>query len=162
MALLLLPGVQMERTETRDHEVHGINKPSSFRAWSTQRFLNLGPLGLALIQVFCAATVFLSGIRTALGFSSLIAATAGGPATGFHANRIRIPMLAIAGIGAVVNLLLFWNTERLRRNPSARWRMRPLTRKESLGRWMQISTSVLTLLLIAAELFTHTLFHHEM
>jgi len=106
--------------------------------------------------------VFLSGIRTALGFSSLIAATAAGPATGFHANKFRIPMLVIAGIGAVVNLLLFWNAERLRRNPSARWRMRPLTRKESLGRWMQISTSVLTLLLIAVELFTHTLFHHEM
>jgi len=152
----------MGTTETRDHELQGVNKQSSFRAWSAQRFLNLGPLGLALIQGFCAATVFLSGVRTALGFSSLIAASAAGPATGFHANRIRIPMLAIGGIGAVVNLLLFWNTERLRRNPSARWRMRPLTRKERLAKWMQLGTSILTLLLIAAELFTHTLLHHEM
>ena len=71
-------------------------------------------------------------------------------------------MMAIAGIGAVVNLLLFWNAERLRRSPSARWRMRPLTRKERLAKWMQLGTSILTLLLIAAELFTHTLLHHEM
>jgi len=152
----------METTETRDHELHEINKRTSFRSWSARRFLNLGPLGLALIQGICAVTVFLSGIRTALGFSSLVAAAAAGPATGFHANRIRIPMLAVAGIGAVVNLFLFWNNERLRRNPSARWRMRPLTRKESLAKWMQIGTSLLTLLLIAAELFAHTLFHHEM
>jgi ABC-type uncharacterized transport system permease subunit len=152
----------METTETRNHEQQGINKQSSFRAWSAQRFLNLGPLSLALIQGICAATVFLSGIRTALGFSSLIVATAAGPATGFHANRIRIPMLAIAGIGAVVNLLVLWNAERLRRNPSARWRMRQLTRKERLGKRMQIGISLLTLLLIATELFAHTLFHHEM
>lgn len=93
----------METTETRDHEPHTISKESSSRLWRVQRFLNLGPLGLALIQGFCAATLFLSGIRTALGFSSLIAAAAAGPATGFHADRIRIPMLAVAGIGAVVN-----------------------------------------------------------
>jgi ABC-type uncharacterized transport system permease subunit len=152
----------METTETRDHELRGAHKSPSFRSWPAQRMLSLGPLGLALVQGICALAVLLSGIRTALGFSSLIAAAAAGPATGFHANRIRIPMLALAGIGAVVNLLLFWNAERMRRNPSARWRMRPLTRKERLGKWMQIGTSILTLLLIAAELSAHTLFHHEM
>ena len=152
----------METTETRDRELQGIDTESSSRSLPAQRLLSVGPLGLALVQGVCAAAVFLSGIRTALGFSSLIAAAAAGPATGFHANRIRIPMLALAGIGAVVNLFLFWNAERLRRNPSARWRMRPLTRKERLGKRIQIGTSLLTLLLIAAELFAHTLFHHEM
>ena len=152
----------METTETRDHELRGTHKLPVFRFWPAQRFLSLGPLGLAFIQGVCAATVLLSGVRTALGFSSLIAAAAAGPATGFHANRIRIPMLALAGIGAVVNLFLFWNAERMRRNPSARWRMRPLTRKERLGKRMQIGTSLLTLLLITAELFAHTLFHREM
>jgi ABC-type uncharacterized transport system permease subunit len=152
----------METTETRDHQPRGTHKSPLFRFWPAQRFLSLGPLGLAFIQGACAATVLLSGVRTALGFSSLVAAAAAGPATGFHANSIRIPMLTLAGIGAVVNLFLFWNAERLRRNPSARWRMRPLTRRERLGRRMQIGTSLLTLFLIAAELFAHTLFHHEM
>jgi hypothetical protein len=152
----------VETTETRDHELRGIDKSSSSRSRPAQRFLNLGPLGLAMIQAACAAMVFLSGVRTALGFSSLIAAAAAGPATGFHANRIRIPMLAFAGIGAVVNLFLFWNAERMRRNPSARWRMRPLTRRERLGKLIQVGSSILTLLLIAAELLAHPLLHHEM
>jgi hypothetical protein len=152
----------VETTETRDHELHGISRESSARVWPTQRLLSLGPLGLALIQGVCAAAVFLSGIRTALGFSSLMAAAAAGPATGFHANRIRIPMLAAAGIGAGANLFLTWNAERIRRNPSARWRMRPLTRKERLGKLIQLGTSILTLLLIAAELLAHPFFHHEM
>ncbi len=119
-------------------------------------------VGLAIIQGVCAMAVFLSSIGTALGFSSLIAATVAGPATGFHANRFRIPMLAIAGLGAVINLVLLWNAERMRRNPSARWRMRPLARKERLEKWIQLGTSVLTLLLIAGELLAHPLFHHEL
>jgi hypothetical protein len=152
----------VETKENRAHELDGIDEESPVRSWSLHRLLSLGPLGLALIQGVCAAAVFLSGIRTALGFSSLIAAVAAGPATGLHASKIRIPMLALAGIGAVVNLFLFWNAERLRRNPSARWRMRPLTRKERLGKRIQLGTSILTLLLIAAELLAHPLFHREM
>lgn len=152
----------METTETRDHKLHGSEKESSWRFWPAERFLSLGPLGLAIIQGICAVAVFLSGVRTALGFSSLVTAAAAGPATGLHANRIRIPMLAVAGVGAVVNLLLFWNAERLRRNPSARWRMRPLTRKQRWGRLIQVGTSAVTLLLILAELLAHPLFHHEM
>jgi len=132
------------------------------RPWKVRRFLTFGPLCLAAIQAVCAAAVALSGIRTVLGFSSLIAATVAGPATGFHANQFRIPMLALAGVGAVVNLMLFWNAERLRRNPSARWRMRVLTRKETIGKWIQVGSSVLTLLLILAEVLTHPLFHYEM
>jgi len=151
----------VQTTETRNPDLHGIDTKTSSRIWPAQRFLNLGPLGLALIQGICAAAVFLSGIRTALGFSSLVAAAAAGPATGLHANRIRIPMLALAGIGAAVNLLLFWNAERMRRNPAARWRMRPLTRKERLSKLIQVGTSVLTLILIAAEVLSHPLFHRE-
>jgi hypothetical protein len=152
----------VEGAEARELEQHPISKKSSFRFLAAPRFLTVGSLGLAIIQGVCAAAVFLSGIGTALGFSSLIAATAAGPATGFHANRFRIPMLAIAGLGAVVNLVLLWNAERMRRNPSARWRMRPLTRKERWEKWIQLGASVLTLLVIAGELLAHPLFHHEL
>jgi len=134
-------------------------KPLAFAA---DAGLTVGPLCLAAIQAVCAAVVALSGIRTVLGFSSLIAATAAGPATGFHADHFRIPMLALGGVGAVVNLLLFWNAERLRRNPAARWRMRPLTRKERTVRLLQVGSSVLTLLVILAEVLAHPLFHREM
>jgi hypothetical protein len=71
-------------------------------------------------------------------------------------------MLALAGVGAFVNLFVFWNAERMRRNPAARWLMRPLTRKEGLEKWLQLDASVLTLLLIAGELLARLLFHHEL
>ena len=152
----------VETTETREGELRQVSKNSPFRFWQAQRLLTVGSFGLAVVQGVCAAAVFVSGISTALGFSTLVAATAAGPATGFHANKFRIPMLAIAGAGALINLFLFWNAERMRRNPAARWRQRPLTRKERLEKWIQLSTSVLTLLLIAGELLAHPLFHHEL
>lgn len=152
----------MHITETRDAAANADEKGRWSRIWNNGRFLALGPLSFAVIQGVCAAAVFLSGIRTALGFSSLIAATAAGPATGLHANKIRIPMLAAAVVGATLNLLLYWNSERLRRNPSARWRLRPATRRERIRNWIQIGTSVVTLLLVLAEVLAHPLFHREM
>jgi len=158
----LLGEPTVETTETREGELRQVSQNSLFRFWDAQRVLTVGSFGLAVVQGVCAAAVFVSGISTALGFSTLIAATAAGPATGFHANRFRIPMLALAGVGALVNLFLFWNAERMHSNPSARWRMRPLTRKQRWEKWIQLSTSVLTLLLIAGELLAHPLFHHEL
>ena len=152
----------MQTIETRERELRRVSKNSAFRFWNAQRVLAVGSFGLAVVQAVCAATVAVSGISTALGFSTLIAATAAGPATGFHANKFRIPMLALAGAGALVNLFLFWNAERMRRNPAARWRQRPLTRKERLEKRIQLSTSILTLLLITGELLAHPLFHHEL
>jgi len=97
-----------------------------------------------------------------LGLTSLLAAGAGGPARGFHSNAVRIPLLTIGTIGALLSLLLWWNEEKIRRNPSAAWRVRPLTSQQRRRRWLQIALALLTLLLVAAELITHTWFHHEL
>lgn len=148
-------------TVTRDEAADAENN-RWFRIWKNHRLLALGPLGFAVMQSFCIASVFLSGFRTAIGFSSLMAATAAGPAIGLHAKEIRIPMLAVAVLGTAVNLALYWNSGRLRRSPSARWRLRPLTRKERIGKWIQLSTSILTLVLVLVELLAHPHFHHEM
>jgi hypothetical protein len=161
-SFFFLEAQTVEGTETQGVEQRPITNKPSFRFWKTGRFITVGSLGLAIIQGICATAVFVSGISTALGLSTVAAATAAGPATGFHANRFRIPMLAIAGLGAVVNLVLLWNAERMRRNPAARWRMRPLTRKERWEKGIQLAASILTLLLIAGELLAHPLFHHEL
>src|ERR1700731_3027627 len=155
-------GPTVEGTETRELDQRSITRESLFRFWEAQRFLTVGSLGFAIVQGVCAMAVFVSGISTALGLSTLAAVTAAGPATGLHANRFRIPMLALAGLGAVVNLVLFWNVERMRRNPAARWRMRPLTRKQRWEKGIQLGASILTLLLIAGELLAHPMFHHEL
>lgn len=162
VSLFFLEARTVEGTETRELEQRPITKRSSFGFWKAQQFLTVGSLGFAIVQGVCAMAVFVSGLSTALGLSTVAAATVAGPATGFHANRFRIPMLALAGLGAVVNLVLLWNAERMRKNPSARWRMRPLTRKERWEKWIQFGASVLTLVLIAGELLAHPLFHHEL
>ena len=124
--------------------------------------LSWGSLALAAAESICVAAVGLSGLRVALGMTSLIAAGAGGPARGFHSNAVRIPLLSFGAIGALVSLLLLWNEYRLRRNPSAAWRMRPLTASQRRWRWFQLITAIVTLLLVAAESITHPLFHREL
>jgi hypothetical protein len=118
-------------------------------------------LALAAVQAICAAAVALSGVRVLLGMTSLMAAGAVGPAQGFHRNALRIPILWFAGILAALNLLLLWNENRIRRNPSAQWRLQPLTSSQRRGRWVQLATSIATLLLILAEVVTHPWFHIE-
>lgn len=100
-------------------------------------------------------------MRVALGFTSLLAAGAGGPARGFHSNAIRIPLLALGALGAAVSLLLLWNEGRLRRNPSAAWRVAPLTTAQRRRRWFQLWAAILTLVLVALEVLTHPWFHRE-
>lgn len=124
--------------------------------------LTWGSLALAAAESICVAAVGLSGIRVALGLSSLLAAGASGPAHGWHREGIRVPLLAIGAVGALLNLLLLWNEERMRRNPSAAWRIKPLTAKQRRARRWQLVLAILTLLLVAAEVITHPWFHHEL
>lgn len=118
-------------------------------------------LAMAAVEAFCLAAVALSGVRVFLGMTSLLAAGAAGPAHGFHRNAIRLPILWTAGLLAALNLLLLWNEERIRRNPAAQWRMRPLTVRQRRARWLQLGTSVATLLLVLGEVVTHPWFHIE-
>ncbi len=124
--------------------------------------LTWGSLALAAAESLCVFAVGLSGVRVALGLTSLIAATAGGPARGFHRNGLRIPFLVVGAVGALLSLLLLWNEERIRRNPSAAWRMRPLTKQQRRRRMLQLVLAAFTLLLVALEVITHPRFHHEL
>ena len=120
-----------------------------------------GSLALAAAESLCVAAVGLSGVRVAIGLSSLVAATAGGPAHGFHRNGLRLPFLVVGAAGALLSLLLLWNEERIRKNPSAAWRARPLTKLQRRRRWLQLILAVATLLLVTLEAITHPWFHHE-
>ncbi len=119
--------------------------------------LTWGSLVLAAAESACLAMVGLSGVRVAIGLTSLIAAS--GPATGFHRDAIRIPLLAIGTIGALLNLLLLWNERRLRSNPSAAWRIQPYTKSQKRQRVLQFWLAILTLLLVGGEVITHPWFH---
>jgi len=139
-------------TPGRQANGHGVQ--TTILGWSS--------LFLAVIESLCAAAGALSGVRVLLGMSSLIAATAAGPAHGFHREGLRLPILWISGVLALLTLLLLWNENRIRQNPAAKWRREPLTLKQRRQRWMQLATSIGALLLILAEVVTHPWFHHEL
>jgi hypothetical protein len=124
--------------------------------------LSCGSLALALAESLCVAAVGLSGIRVAIGLSSLISASAAGPAHGFHRNAVRIPLLILGGAGFLLVLLLVWNEGRMRKNPAAAWRIQPLTAKQKRSRRIQVVLAILSLAMIALEVVTHPWFHHEL
>src|SRR5690348_8257330 len=85
---------------------------SSAKTWA----VNLTSLFFILVQSACTAVMAISGFCVVIGLGALAAATVGinGPATGFHRAAIRIPMMAIAVIGSVINLYVIWRIRSLR------------------------------------------------
>src|SRR5580693_9507509 len=116
-----------QEAKTTDLTTPPPNEGETPRRSAGRLLLTWGALVLAAAESLCVAAVGLSGVRVAFGLTSLLAAGASGPAHGWHREAIRVPLLIIGTIGALISLLLLWNEERLRRNPAAAWRMRPLT-----------------------------------
>jgi hypothetical protein len=114
-----------------------------------------------LLQSACTAVMAISGVRVIIGLSAL-AAAAGlhRPATGFHADAIRIPMMVIAVGGSFINLYVIWRIRSLRSRPSSQWRMTPATPKQKRAEAFQIALAVITLALVLAEWVTHRIIHN--
>ena len=114
-----------------------------------------------LLQSACTAVMAISGVRVVIGLGAL-AAAAGlhRPASGFHADAIRIPMMVIAVLGSFVNLYVIWRIRTLRARPSSQWRMTPATAKQKRAEVLQIVLAVVTLALVAAEWITHRIVHN--
>ena len=127
---------------------------------SALRLVNWSSVVFAILQSACTAVIAISGLRVAIGLSAL-AAAAGihAPARGFHQDAIRIPMMALAFLGAVINLYVIGKVRRLRNKPAAQWRQQPVSRTKLNSERFQIVLSILTLLLLAAEWTTHPMVH---
>jgi len=122
------------------------------------RVLTGASLIVALLQSICTAVLTVSGIRVVIGLTALAAASGTyEKAEGFHQDAIRIPMLILAAAGAIVNLLVLAWIWRLRAQPSAQWRRRQIGKKERLSERLQVALSILTLLLVGLETWTHTI-----
>src|SRR5271167_1215537 len=105
-----------------------------------------------LLQSACTAVMAISGVRVIIGLGGLAAAAGlNRPATGFHADAIRIPMMAIAVIGSLLNLYVIWRIRSLRARPSSQWRTTPATAKQKRSEAIQIALAVITLALVVAE-----------
>jgi hypothetical protein len=114
-----------------------------------------------VLQSACTAVIAISGIRVAIGLSALAEATIGihAPASGFHRDAIRIPMMIAATIGSLINLYVIWRIRTLRTRPSAQWRVQAVTPKQRRSEMFQIVLAVFTLVLVAAEWITHPMVH---
>jgi hypothetical protein len=114
-----------------------------------------------LLQSACTAVMAISGVRVIIGLSALAAAAGlNRPATGFHADAIRIPMMVIAVLGSLVNLYVIWRIRSLRARPSSQWRTVPPTAKQKRAETLQIVLAILTLALVMAEWITHRIVHN--
>ena len=113
-----------------------------------------------LLQSACTAVMAISGVRVLIGLGAL-AAAAGlhAPATGFHGDAIRIPMMVLAVGGSFVNLYVIWRIRSLRARPASQWRVQPISAKQKRSESLQIGLAILTLVLVAAEYATHLIVH---
>jgi len=129
---------------------------------SKLRYLGGASMVIALAQSLCTAVLTISGIRVAIGLTALAAASGiYAPAKGWHQDAIRIPMLAVATVGAVVNLAVIAWIRHLRARPSAQWRKRELTARQKRSERLQIVLAIVTLVLVGLETWTHTLVHRK-
>jgi hypothetical protein len=132
-------------------------EPASRRTW----LVSMTSLLFIVLQSACTAVIAISGVRVAIGLSALVEATIGihAPASGFHRDVIRIPMMIAATAGSLINLYVIWRIRTLRARPSSQWRLQPVTRKQRRSEILQIALAIVTLVLVAAEWITHPMIH---
>lgn len=118
-------------------------------------------LAFILLQSACTAVMAISGVRVLIGLSALAAAAGlNRPASGFHQDAIRIPMMVLAVGGSLVNLYVIWRIRSLRARPASQWRTTPVSAKQRRNETLQIVLAIVTLVLVAAEYATHLIVHN--
>lgn len=127
------------------------------RAW----LVSATSFAFIVLQSACTAVMAISGVRVAIGLSALAEATIGihAPASGFHRDAIRIPMMIAATVGSLINLYVVWRIRSLRARPSSQWRVKPVTPRQRRSELVQIALAIVTLVLVAAEWITHPMVH---
>jgi len=121
-------------------------------AWSSFFF--------ALLQSICTFFAAANGLRFAVGLGSLVlSAGAGTMVDRFHADALRIPMVLLALIGSLLNLVVLAQVRRLRHRPASQWRQQPPGPHKLRMERLQIILSVATLVLVAVEEGLHYRFH---
>jgi hypothetical protein len=122
--------------------------------------IGLTSFAFILLQSACTAVMAVSGLRLLIGLGSLAAASfIPGFIFSIHTDKIRIPMMVIAVSGSVLNLYVVWRIRSLRARPASQWRAQPVTAKQRRSESIQIVLSILTLLLVVAEICTHHALH---
>ena len=121
-----------------------------------RRVIAWSSLFFALLQSICTFFLALSGVRLVIGIGSVVlSAGAAAVLEKFHANWIRLPMVGLALLGSLLNLVVLIQIRILRSRPASRWRQRPLSPKEVRMERVQWFLSFATLILVAIEEYFH-------
>jgi hypothetical protein len=141
---------------TADGEDVG-RKQSADRPDSRSWLVSLTSFVFIVLQSACSVAMAISGIRVLIGLGTLAAVTAAAqaPPGGLHRDAIRIPMMIVAVVGSLINLYVIWRIRSLRNRPSAQWRQQSIPRKTIWSENAQVAMAVVSLVLVAAELFSH-------
>ena len=115
---------------------------------------------MALLQSLCTAVLTINSIRLGVGLAALASGSIAAPVLSFHRDAIRIPMLTLAVVGAVVNLLVLAWVWRLRARPESQWRRREISKKQRRSERLQVALAILTLVLVVLEMWTHPILNH--
>jgi fumarate reductase subunit C len=137
--------------------------PSAQRTARARPWLGWSSLLFAFLQSVCTLLMAMSGLRLVIGIGSLaLSAEATAFIDHLHANWIRIPMVLLALIGTLLNLVAILQIRRLRRRPSSQWRQGPVEpQKLRMEQW-QLAIGVATLVLLVMEESFHLKLFHQL
>jgi hypothetical protein len=126
------------------------------------KILSGASLTMAVLQSICTAVLTISGLRLAIGLTAFVmASSVASQVQWFHQDAIRIPMLLLAAVGAIVDLMVLSWMRRLRAQPAAQWRVRQQSPREKRSQRLQLALAILTLVLVATETWTHAIMVHR-
>lgn len=132
-------------------------------AGGTRNVIAWSSLAFAVLQSVCTFFAAMNGLRVGIGIGSFVLAAGTASAIDrFHVDWLRVPMISLALLGAVLNLLVLWQIRRLRQHPAASWRqMTPKPGKVRMER-MQLVLSIVTLVLVSLEERQHLIWLHHL
>lgn len=141
----------------------GISKPIRTRSMEASGLLGWSSFFFALLQSVCTFFIAVSGLRLLIGITSLtVSAGFAAALDRFHVNWTRIPMIAVALAGALLNLVVVAQVRYLRSRPASQWRIKPLSLHTLRMERIQFVLSITTLILIGLEEYFHLLHAHTL
>src|SRR5579871_1983600 len=124
-------------------------------AWSS--------LAFAVLQSICTFFAAMNGLRVAIGLGSLaLASSTASLIDRFHADWLRLPMIVLAVVGSIINLVVLWQIRRLRSLPAAQWRQSPQAPRKLRSERLQLILSIVTLILVVLEERQHLIWQHHL
>ena len=124
-----------------------------------RRGLSLGAVLFAVLGAPCAAVALVGPLAIVLGLGAVFASLSTHVLSFLDADPIRIPLMALATLGALANLYTVWYGHQARQKAAADDRYVALTRLERRRAFAVVAMACLTLVFVVFELVAHAYFH---